>query len=336
MDILFIFLVGAFICSLFFMSIYLNAAKKLGIIAKVNFRTLHSQETPKGGGIVLSVVYILTLTLLAFMGYLNDSNLLFLLLGAGFASLFGFIDDIFNIRAMVKLFAQIFLASWIIFLLVDFPTQNSLIIVSVLLHFLAILFLVWLINVFNFMDGIDGLAASGTFFITSITGSIILYISSIHSDAFLLLLLSVMCLSFLCFNLTRTKVFMGDSGSIFLGYMVGVLFFRTIYETDINYWTWLIVLGYFLTDATATTLYRIVYIKKWYGAHRSHAYQNLARIWDNHRKVSAYILLFHLLWLLPLAWLSFIMPELGFYCYLVAIIPVIAINFIYGPRFSSD
>ena len=60
MDILFIFLVGAFICSLFFMSIYLNAAKKLGIIAKVNFRTLHSQETPKGGGIVLSVVYMLT------------------------------------------------------------------------------------------------------------------------------------------------------------------------------------------------------------------------------------------------------------------------------------
>ena len=108
MDILFIFLVGAFICSLFFMSIYLNAAKKLGIIAKVNFRTLHSQETPKGGGIVLSVVYILTLTVLAFMGYLNDSNLLFLLLGAGFASLFGFIDDIFNIRAMVNYLHRFF------------------------------------------------------------------------------------------------------------------------------------------------------------------------------------------------------------------------------------
>ena len=91
---------------------------------------------------------------------------------------------------------------------------------------------------------------------------------------------------------------MGDSGSVFLGYIFGALIVYSTSTGQISIWTWLVVFGYFLGDTTTTSLIRMFMVKKWYGAHRSHAYQNLARIYGSHIKVTSGVLLYHLVYLM--------------------------------------
>jgi Fuc2NAc and GlcNAc transferase len=87
-------------------------------------------------------------------------------------------------------------------------------------------------------------------------------------------------------------------------------------------WTWLIFLGYLVIDTTVTLLIRLVTVKKWYRAHRSHAYQNLARAWGDHLKMGRLVLLIELLWLFPLALLSVWMHEIAPLITAIAFFPV--------------
>jgi Fuc2NAc and GlcNAc transferase len=143
-------------------------------------------------------------------------------------------------------------------------------------------------------------------------------------------------LGFLLFNWPPASVFMGDSGSLFLGYCCGVLIAKTVSDGQISLWTWLIIFGYFGGDTTTTTLLRISFIRRWYGAHRSHAYQNLARIWKSHLKVVWGVTLYHLLWLLPLAVWSCVMPSTAPLATSLAFAPVVFWTIRYGPRLSSS
>ena len=129
---------------------------------------------------------------------------------------------------------------------------------------------------------------------------------------------------------------MGDSGSLFLGYIICTLALKTIMEGDMSLWTWCIVSGYFLADTTTTTLSRIIRVKRWYGVHRSHAYQNLAHLLDSHLKVTISILIFHMVWLFPLALVSVIKPEFGPVLFFLGLAPVILLTLFFGPTYSSD
>ena len=94
--------------------------------------------------------------------------------------------------------------------------------------------------------------------------------------------------------------------------------------------------GYFFADTTATQIIRIVLVKKWYLAHRSHAYQNLARITGSHLKVTRGITLYNLIWVLPLTLWSAIQPEMGVVTVILAIMPALVVAYKYGPVLSSS
>ena len=196
--------------------------------------------------------------------------------------------------------------------------------------------LLWLINVYNFIDGIDGLAISGAILIL-ITLLLTFYITNHTSNLVpLFLVLFASCFGFLFFNWPKASIFMGDSGSIFLGYCFGAFIVYSLMKNEISFLTWLVVFGYYLGDTTTTTLIRIILVKKWYHPHRSHAYQNLARKLDNHAIVSFGVMVYHILWLLPLAIWTVLKPNFGIIAVVLAFLPSIIWSIKFGPLFSRE
>ena len=129
---------------------------------------------------------------------------------------------------------------------------------------------------------------------------------------------------------------MGDAGSVFLGYIFGSLLLVTVLNGDLSIWSWLTVFGYFFADTTVTQIARVVLVKQWYLAHRSHAYQNLARVTNSHLKITGGVTLYNLVWVLPLVLWSALQPEMGMITAILSIAPAMAIAYKYGPLFSSS
>lgn len=154
--------------------IYKKIAIRFSILANPNYRTLHKTLIPKGGGVVFSIIFVISIIFLYLMGQLSESILYTFAFGAGTASFCGIIDDIKNIKASRKLIIQVVLSCWIIYwlnvgnLLLFDLIPNTVVILSI--SFL----LVWLMNAYNFMDGIDGMAASGAIFISLTLASVLL------------------------------------------------------------------------------------------------------------------------------------------------------------------
>jgi Fuc2NAc and GlcNAc transferase len=138
------------------------------------------------------------------------------------------------------------------------------------------------------------------------------------------------CAGFIWFNWPPARLFMGDAGSGFLGYVFGVLLLATVREVPAALWLWLITMGYFITDTTTTLLLRIRYVKRFYGTHRFHAYQSLARRTGSHARVTGGVLLIELCWLLPLAIVAYLYPALAPWVFVVAIAPLIVFCAVQG------
>jgi Fuc2NAc and GlcNAc transferase len=331
-----VFMLIAFITSFVGTYCYRTIAIRKGVLANPNFRTLHKQSMPRGGGVVFSLVFVIAVILLGFLDVVDTDLVLTLGIGGGLASIFGFIDDVAHIRASIKFAIQSCLAVWIM-ICFDGGPLVSIDWLPVWLAWLVSWFLlVWMINLYNFIDGVDGMASSGAFFICTIL-ALILVITDGSPDLLLIFsLLAVSCVGFLLFNWPPASIFMGDSGSVFLGYCFGALIIKTTMISEISFLTWLVILGYFIGDTTTTTCIRVLKVKKWYGAHRSHAYQNLARIWDSHFKVTISVVTYHIVWLLPLAIWSSLKPIMAPLAVVLALLPSIYWAFRFGPLLSSE
>jgi Fuc2NAc and GlcNAc transferase len=313
-----------------------SIATNKGIVANPNFRSLHQRPMPRGGGIVFSSVFLLAVAGLWLFGAMDKHLMWAIVLGGAVATVFGFVDDVIEIGTKEKLVVQSGLAAWVLFSVDGQPLMNLPGVPYVVDLFLSWFALVWLMNLYNFMDGIDGMAASGATFLCS-TVIVSMFLTKGDGGVILILsLLAVCSFGFLLFNWPPASVFMGDSGSLFLGYCFGALIAKTVTSGQISLWTWLIVFSYFLGDTSTTTVLRMCMLKHWYGAHRSNAYQNLARIWGSHLKVVRGVCLFHIFWAFPLAVWSVLIPTTAPLATALAVIPVVIWTFRYGPRLSSS
>ncbi|BBH47469.1 hypothetical protein KU43P_39460 [Pseudomonas sp. KU43P] len=165
---------------------------------------------------------------------------------------------------------------------------------------LAAFYLVWMLNLYNFMDGIDGIASVEA--IVVCTGGALIYWLTGHAalgGAPLLLAFAVA--GFLIWNFPPARIFMGDAGSGFLGVVIGALSIQAAWADPSLFYSWLILLGVFVVDATWTLVHRLARGEKVYEAHRSHGYQFAARRNGRHLPVTLGVLFIDLLWLLPLA-----------------------------------
>ena len=308
------------------------------IVAKPNFRNLHLIPTPRGGGIVFSLVFLISVFIAVtwLSLHIKESLILTLLCGGLIASIFGFIDDIVDVKAKKKFIVQSILAVFILFIFGWQPLLNLIWAPTLINLGISWFALLWLMNVFNFMDGSDGMLASGTIFFC-LASVLSLYLFG--GDLSLILVfgfLAVSCIGFLLYNFPPASIFMGDSGSLFLGFFFSALITLTVTSGEMSIWTWLIMLAYFLGDTTTTSILRIFLVKRWYGVHRSHAYQNLVRIGGSHLTVLFGISLYHILWLLPLVIFSVLLPTFAPLGFFLAYIPVIIWTIRYGPRLSAS
>jgi Fuc2NAc and GlcNAc transferase len=332
------FLFLSFITTIVAVKIYKSFSINKGIFAKPNFRNLHQIPTPRGGGVVFSLIFLISVFITFSWNQLHiDKNLIFILLYGGLiASVFGFIDDVVEIKAKIKLFVQSLLSVFILFNFGWQPLLNLPWVPAFINLGISWFALVWLMNVFNFMDGSDGIVSFGTIFFCL---SSILSVHIASGDLSLMMVfgfLAMSCAGFLLFNFPPASIFMGDSGSLFLGFFFSALVTFTVINEEISVCTWLIMLAYFLGDTTTTSILRIFLVKQWYGVHRSHAYQNLVRIGESHSKILFLISSYHILWLFPLVIFSVLQPNLAPLGVFLAFIPVVILTFRYGPRLSSS
>ncbi|MGF6708174.1 MraY family glycosyltransferase [Pseudomonas frederiksbergensis] len=268
-----------------------------------NARSSHSVPTPRGGGIAIVVTFLATLCLLFVSDLISGA---FFLAGAGAGSLVaivGFLDDHGHIAARWRLLGHFTAAIWVLYWLEGIPS------VSALGHefnlgwigcFFAVLYLVWMLNLYNFMDGIDGIASVEA--VTACIGACALYWMSDANDLIWPpLLLAASVVGFLAWNFPPARIFMGDAGSGFLGVTLGVLSLQAAWTSFDFFWGWIILLGVFIVDATFTLFRRLLRGEKVYEAHRSHAYQFASRLYRKHLPVTIVVGLINLFWLLPIA-----------------------------------
>ena len=324
------------VVSYFGIILYRRVAISRDIVANPNFRNLHASPLPVGGGIVFSFVFVFSLFFIWWLNQISDDLFWVLAVGGGSAALFGFLDDLKDIRASSKLVAQFFLSGWVLFWLGGGPLLSIGWIPVLVAIPMTSLFLVWMVNAYNFMDGIDGMAVSGAVFVSGAITLVMLLTNSKSEFLIVPVLLLTTTSSFMVFNWPPASIFMGDAGSTFLGYLFGPLILVTVMVGDVTIWTWLVVFGYFFADIIVTQIMRVILVKKWYLAHRSHAYQNLARITGSHLKVTGGVVLYNLVWVLPLTLWSALSPEIALYAVVLAVLPGIVFAYRYGPRLSSS
>jgi Fuc2NAc and GlcNAc transferase len=261
-------------------------ALKNKIVSIPNERSLHDIPTPHGGGLAIVISWYVGISILFFFSKI-DKNLYFALLSGAILTLVSLIDDLRGLKPFIRLIFH-FITSIIAFVLLGGLRQ--LVIPGIQMNYLflvyplAIIGMVWFINLFNFMDGVDGFAS-----LEAITICFVLFLLS----GSIINLLLLACVSGF-WNLPKAKIFMGDVGSTQLGFILVVLgiYFHNTYQFSIL--NWIMLTSPFWFDATLTLYRRWRNGEKLGEAHRKHAYQRIVQAGFSHLKVNVYLLIINL------------------------------------------
>lgn len=219
---MFVISLVAFLVSLISMPLIIKFSTKFNIFDYQDARKIHSGNISRLGGVgiaisffVCTAVYFLITDASLFIEYLP-------IISAGLIIfVFGFIDDIVTLRAIVKLLIQIVATGLVIFSGNRFTQIGPWQIPSVLSYIFTFCWIIGVVNAFNLIDGLDGLCGSLAFTTTLTLG--IIYTLSGNNISVIYFILAASILGFLCFNWPPAKLFMGDCGSQFLGFMLVTL-----------------------------------------------------------------------------------------------------------------
>lgn len=234
-------------------------------VDRPNERSLHAHPTPRIGGLALFPGVVL--------GWLaagsSTWNSMLLLGLAGFLFFLSIFDDWRSLPVALRLGAHLLAATLLAFGLLGASP-----------HILSwVLVVAWMTNLFNFMDGSNGLAG-GMAAIGFATFGLV------FGEPALAFALAGAALGFLVFNFDPAKVFLGDAGSIPLGFLAGGLGLLGIVKEQWPWWFPLLVFSPFIVDATVTLLKRVLRRERFWIAHREHYYQRLVRMGWSHRRLA--------------------------------------------------
>ena len=307
-------------------------ALRQGVIDIPNARSSHAIPTPRGGGLGMVLAFGAGIVYLIFSNALPaayDPFMYALLCSGSALALVGFVDDHGGVPVRVRLLVHISAASLLVWATgrlapVDFgfgPVD-----LGVFAYPIAVLGIVWILNLTNFMDGIDGLAGGQAVLASGLAAGFIYFSTSNLPAAMPAALLATSALGFLILNFPPAKIFMGDVGSGTLGLFFGglavwhsaVLGFEWLY-------VWLLLLGVFVVDATYTLVRRAMRKQNIGQAHRSHAFQRASRHYGRHLPVTLSSYSIILFWLAPWAWAVAFCAVPGILALAVAYLPLLVI-----------
>ena len=316
--------------SVLFCWAYLRLALHWQILAVPNERSSHRLPTPHGGGAPMLLAFTLGLVAAA-LWVAPWAAPYSLLAGLALAlMLLGVADDLWSLPVSVRLgayglsclVATLYLLSPQLAGQVTGQGAGSALMYGVLALATALAML-WLVNLYNFMDGIDGIAASQCL-LAAATAALLSLDGGAGDYPLFCLLLAASQLGFLVWNWPPARLFMGDAGSIPTGFLLAGLALLGSVEGRLGISCWLVLLAIFITDASWTLLWRIATRQPFTRAHRLHAYQRLSMHWGSHLRVDLLLGAIFCGWLLPLAWLTQSYPNYAVLLVILAYLPLLA------------
>ncbi len=293
----------AVLLSLFLTAVLRRYALHRSIIDIPNARSSHSVPTPRGGGVAIVLAFLFCLVFIASADLQPMAHIIAMIGSGALIAVIGFMDDHGHIAARWRLLGHFIAAVWVMFWMGGLPAITFFGFAPDLGWFggaLAAIYLVWMLNLYNFMDGIDGLASLEAI-CACLAMSAIYYLTGHVSLIWAPLMLAMTVAGFLHWNFPPARIFMGDAGSGFLGVILGALSIQAAWTGSEYFFAWIIMLGVFVVDATFTLIRRLVRGDKVYEAHRSHGYQYASRHFGKHLPVTVGVTLINLLWLLPVS-----------------------------------
>jgi Fuc2NAc and GlcNAc transferase len=281
-----------------------RAAGAHGFVATPNSRSSHSRPTPTAGG---AGIFLASLAGFAALYAFGDMPLrLFAALAVGGSALaiVGFVDDRRPLDAGLRLVVHLAAGVWAVWCVGGAPPLEiggRVIEPGIVGDVLAVLTIAWWVNLFNFMDGIDGIAGAQAAFMALAGAALTFAAGGSFGVVAAGVVIAAAALGFLRWNWPPSRIFMGDVGSGFLGFVLAVIALQAAHERPVLLWAWVILGAVFIADATVTLVRRMARREAVHTAHRTHAYQWLSRRWNSHGRVTVAVMAVNVLGLLPAA-----------------------------------
>ncbi len=257
-------------------------ARRSGLLDHPGERHSHSLATPRGGGAGLVAAFLVSVLVMA--GPDTSGSWLFCIMpGMAVIAILGAWDDHRSLSVRIRLFIQLAVSMGLVWY-----AANAGWLEGAIPMVLGGFFVVWMTNLYNFMDGSNGMAAlQGVF-----AGLVLAFLFHAAGDGYfsdISLLLAACCAGFLPWNSGRAKVFLGDVGSLALGFVFASLLVYGAGTGAFGIPVAVLVMLLFLTDATLTLAARVIRRERWYNPHRQHLYQRLiAHGWTHGRVAIIY------------------------------------------------
>lgn len=258
------------------------------VLDRPNERSSHSTPTPRGGGLAVLVASALGMAIGVGLGLIEARDALTVGLGMLLLGTVGWLDDTRGVTWRVRLAVQVAIACSTLYMFGGLPAVrvgSATLELGAAGYIVGALGIVWSINLYNFMDGIDGLAGSQAVLIFG-TATLLLLFRDDYSLGTIAAVLAAASAGFLPWNWPPAKIFLGDVGSGAIGYAVASLAIASESKRSVPLLAFAIIGGVFISDATVTLVRRLARGNKPTDAHREHAYQRLTRAWGSHRPVT--------------------------------------------------
>jgi len=278
-------------------------AEKSGMIAQPGERQSHDVATVTGGG--LGLVFSIVVTSLCLQPLLPIPGFWWqnMLPGILLLAIVGWRDDRLPVSSRLRLLVQLAVSIWLLgFGWSQFSMREMMLFAS------AIVAVVWLMNLYNFMDGSNGMAGFQGVFAGTVM-AVLLLMNEQYGMALIALAVAAACAGFLPLNFPGARVFMGDVASVPLGFIFASLAVFGVQTGSMGLSVSILVMSVFIVDATLTLLTRVLCGERWYTAHAQHVYQRLIAQGWSHRKVLVTYQAINVILVLPAIVLAKIHPQ---------------------------
>lgn len=282
-------LVGVYLLAYYFTKYLSSTTSLFTLLDCPNERSLHTTPTSRTGGLAVLVSWGVGLACLYYIGKMMDSDMPWILGLTMMLAVVSIWDDKRGLSPALRFVFHLMVAVVLVgaaglkFENIALPVENVIYLKS-FAFLITVLFILWMVNLYNFMDGMDGFAG-GMAFIGFGFLSYIAWTQGNESLLYPMLALIAAVGGFLIHNFPPAKIFLGDVGSICMGFLTAAFCVKGVRDGLFDVWAFILIFSPFIVDATVTLLRRLFSGQKIWKAHREHCYQRLVLSGWGHRRV---------------------------------------------------